>query len=180
MRQRSSDSLSVLYVIVCGSSSAFRATELVGLALSEGWTVCVIPTPSGTKFIDVASLAHQTGYPVRSEYKHPSEPDVLPPPDAIVVFPATFNTLNKWVLGISDTLAVGLLCEHTGRRTPIVAVPGVTTNSGLDAHPAFQHSIGQLRDYGVHVIYEPDRYPPGNQVPCDVVLSHLDPLIGPR
>jgi hypothetical protein len=34
-----------------------------------------------------------TGHPVRTSYKLPDEPDVLPPPDAILVAPATFNTV---------------------------------------------------------------------------------------
>ena len=77
-----------------------------------------------------------TEHPVRSEYKHPEDPDVLPRANAIVVFPATFNTLNKWALGITDTLALGLLCEYTGLHMPILAIPGVHSSSGLDTHPA--------------------------------------------
>jgi len=63
-------------------------------------------TPQASKFVDLALLEQLTGYAVRSDYKRPEEPDVLPRTDAIVVFPATFNTLNKWALGISDTLAL--------------------------------------------------------------------------
>jgi hypothetical protein len=43
--------------------------------------------------------------------KHPDEPDVLPPPDAFIIAPATFNTINKLATGISDTLALGLVNE---------------------------------------------------------------------
>lgn len=46
---------------------------------------------------------------MRSDYKRPEDPDVLPRADAVVVFPATFNTLNKWALGITDTPYVALL-----------------------------------------------------------------------
>jgi flavoprotein len=34
-----------------------------------------------------------------------------PPPDAITVASATFNTINKWAAGISDTVVLGLLTE---------------------------------------------------------------------
>jgi len=34
---------------------------------------------------------------------------------------ATFNTLNKWALGIGDTLAARILCEYLGDDNPIVA-----------------------------------------------------------
>jgi hypothetical protein len=47
------------------------------------------------KFLDASRLEELTRHAVRSEYKRPEEPDVLPPPDALVVAPATFNTINK-------------------------------------------------------------------------------------
>ncbi len=162
-----------LYVISCASRPAQYVPNFVRAAQAAGWDVGVIVTPQATKFVDSALLEHLTGYPVRSEYKRPEEPDVLPRADAIVVFPATFNTLNKWVLGISDTLALGVLCEYLGLKMPIVAVPCVLTNSGLDSHPAFLRSIALLKEYGVHVIYEPEKYPPKNEVPWDVILETL-------
>jgi phosphopantothenoylcysteine synthetase/decarboxylase len=164
----------VLYVIFCGSPAASLVPGLVRAAIDRGWMVCAIATPQGTKFADLPQLESLTGYPVRSEYKYPAEPDVLPRADAVVAFPATFNTLNKWALGISDTLAVGLLCEYTGLRMPVVAVPSVTVGAGLDTHPAFQRSLALLREYGVRVIHDPERFGPGNAAPPDVVLEAVN------
>lgn len=177
MNEHMRPSRGVLYHIVCGSSSAPLAPGLVQHAQAVGWDVCVITTPHGTKFIDRPLLEQLTGRPVRSEYKRPEEPDLLPRADAIVVFPATFNTLNKWALGISDTLAVGLLCEYTGLKMPIVAVPCFMTGGGLDTNPAFLRSIRMLRRYGIHVLYRPETYPPRNQVPPAVILEELHSLI---
>ncbi len=167
----------VLYVIACAASSAALVPNFVMQAQAIGWKVCVITTPQGTKFLDIPLVERLTGYPVRSEYKRPEEPDVLPRADAIVVFPATFNTINKWALGISDTLAVSILCEYTGLKMPIVTVPCFRTGGGLDGHPAFFRSLQMLRDYGVRVLYEPETYPPKNQVPPDVILAVLDETI---
>ncbi len=167
----------VLYTIVCASSSAPLAEELVTQAQADGWEVCVITTPQGTKFFDIPVFEELTGYPVRCEYKHPNEPDLLPRADALVVFPATFNTMNKWANGISDTLAVGLLCEYMGLGYPIIAVPCFRTGGGLDGHPAFFRSIDFLRSCGVDVIYEPETYPPKNQVPPDRVLNKLNTMM---
>jgi phosphopantothenoylcysteine synthetase/decarboxylase len=97
------------------------------------------------------ALEAATGHPVRSEYK---QPDVLPPPDAIVVAPATFNTINKWAAGISDTLALGLLTEAIGKRLPVVALPFV--NAAQAEHPAFQGSIDRLRAASVQLLYGPN------------------------
>jgi phosphopantothenoylcysteine synthetase/decarboxylase len=144
----------VLYLIVCGAPPTRDAGRLVELAQAEGWEVCVIATPSGRSFIDQAALEAATGHPVRSEYKQPEQPDVLPPPDAIVVAPATFNTINKWAAGISDTLALGLLTEAIGKRLPLVALPFI--NAAQAEHPAFQASIDRLRAAGVQLLYGPD------------------------
>jgi hypothetical protein len=102
-------------------------------------------------------LAEASGHVVRSEYKQPDEEDVLPPPDAMVVAPATFNTINKWTAGISDTVALGLLNEAVGLGLPIVAVP--FPNVALARHPAFRTSIETLRSWGIRLIFDPDRHP---------------------
>ena len=167
----------VLYNIVCASSSAPLAEKLILQAQTDGWDVCVLTTPQGRQFFDIALFEELTGYPVRSEYKHPKEPDVLPRADAIVLFPATFNTINKWANGISDTLAVGILCEYMGLGYPIIAVPCFRTGGGLDGHPVFFRSIDFLRTCNVNVIYEPEKYPPKNQDSPDVILNTLDEMI---
>ncbi len=167
----------VLYVIICASSSAPLAEKLLIQAKTQGWDVCVLTTPQGYAFFDVPVFERLIAYPIRSEYKHPKDPDVLPRADALVVFPATFNTVNKWANGISDTLAVGILCEYMGLGYPIIAVPCFRTGGGLDGHPAFFRSIDFLRTCGVNVIYEPERYPPKNQVPPEVILDTLNEMM---
>jgi phosphopantothenoylcysteine synthetase/decarboxylase len=147
----------VLYVIACGARPAAQLPDFVTFAQADGWDVCVIMTPDGARFADAEFLAQLTGHPVRVHYKHPDEPDVLPPPDAIVVAPATFNTVNKIAAGISDTLAAGLVNEAIGLGLPVIAVPWA---SGLARHPAFQRSVALLREWGVSVILDSRRLPP--------------------
>jgi len=161
----------VLYIISCGSPVAQLVPELVIQAQNANWNVCVITTPHGTNFLDIPLLEGLTQHPIRSQYKHPDEPDVFPRADALIAFPTTFNTLNKWALGITDTLAVGLLCEYTGLKVPIVAVP--VTGEGLSYHSALQRSIRMLRRCGVHVLSQPDPSLPKNQILSSVVLDVL-------
>ena len=141
----------VLYVIACGSVIARGVGVLVTQAQAVGWEVCVVATPDGRKFIDVPAIAQQTGHSVRSYFKNPGDPDVLPDPAAVVAAPVTLNTLTKWALGISDTLALGLLIECQGKGLPIVAMP--YTNTAMAAHPAFRESITRLRGWGITVLY---------------------------
>lgn len=147
----------VIYVVACGGRPAGDLAELVSHLQARGWDVCVIATPSGTKFIDSGQLAALTGHVVRYDYKQPDEPDVLPTADAMAVAPATFNTINKWASGISDTLALGLLNEALGLGLPIVAVP--FPNIALAKHPSFQTSIARLTSWGVELIYDPETWP---------------------
>ncbi|WP_309237174.1 flavoprotein [Actinomadura sp. BRA 177] len=142
----------VLYVIACGGRPAAQLPPFVADLRADGWTVCVVSTPSGMKFLDAGRLAEMTGFPVRFDYKHPDEPDVLPPADAFAVAPATFNTINKWAHGASDTLALGLLNEAVGMGRPIIAAPW--PNSALARHPVFIRSIAELRDWGVKVLFD--------------------------
>jgi Flavoprotein len=95
---------------------------------------------------------------VRSEYKEPDSPDVLPAADAIVVGGASFNTINKWAAGISDTLALGLLAEGIGLRLPLAVLPFL--NAAQAAHPAFGRSVKELREAGVKILLGPEGYEP--------------------
>lgn len=144
----------VLYAIACGGPPASELPPFITQAQGLGWDVCVIATPSGLKFIDAAGLARQTGHPIRSDYKQPDEPDVLPPADAFVIAPATFNTINKLAAGISDTLALGLLNEGLGGGKPIIAVP--FPNQALARHPAFVANLATLRSWGLELIFDSD------------------------
>jgi phosphopantothenoylcysteine synthetase/decarboxylase len=152
----------VLYVVVCAAGPARVVRVLVELAQKDGWDVCCILTPSARDFVDLLGLEELTGHPVRSEYKKPNEPDVLPPPDAIIVAPASFNTINKWAIGISDTLALGLITEAIGKGLPLVAIPAI--NAAQAKHPAWERSVETLRSAGVRVLHGEGVYeihPPG-------------------
>ncbi len=165
----------VLYIIVCGSPVARDVGKLVELAQADRWEVCVVASPDGRKFIDVPALAALTGHPVRSYYKNPGEPDLLPEPQAMIVAPATTNTINKLVAGIADTLPLGLLVEGLGKGLPIVVMP--YTNAAMAAHPVFAENIKRLREWGVVVLYGPEvvkLHPPGTgDVHADGFPWHL-------
>lgn len=148
----------VLYIITCATPAARDIGKLVTLAQDSAWRPFVIATPSALRFIDQPALEAQTGAPVRSEYKKPGTPDVLPPADAMVVGGASFNTINKWAAGISDTLALGLLTECIGLGLPLAALPFL--NAAQAAHPAFGRSVKELREVGVKVLLGSEGYEP--------------------
>jgi phosphopantothenoylcysteine synthetase/decarboxylase len=165
----------VLYVVACAAQPARDIGTLVELEQRRGWAVCVIATPRAATWLDVALLERQTGYPVRSDYKRPDEPDVLPKPDAVAAVPATFNTINKWAAGISDTLALGILNEAVGLGLPTAVVPYVSP--GLAAHPAYARSLDVLRDCGVRLVPAEGLQPaePGGPYRWPAIAAALTP-----
>ena len=45
----------VLYLVACGASPAGQLPAFVRDAHLQGWNVCVITTPDGSKFVDAAT-----------------------------------------------------------------------------------------------------------------------------
>ncbi|GAA0534992.1 flavoprotein [Saccharopolyspora subtropica] len=142
-----------LYVIATAAPPVLRLTELLDELAASGWDSWVITTPAAATWIDTEALAAHTGHPVRVQPRLPHEQDPLPKADAVLAAPLTFNTLNKWASGISDTLALGLLNEALGLRLPITAAPVV--KAALQRHPAYGVSLRTLRRCGVQVL-DPD------------------------
>ncbi|GIH69201.1 MULTISPECIES: flavoprotein [Sphaerimonospora] len=165
----------VLYVIVCAAPAAADVHALVVLARAAGWQVHVVTTPMGAGFVNAKKLERLTGDLVRSTYRTPDQPKGLPPADAVIVAPATFNTINKWAGGITDTFAVGLLCEVMGFDVPIVAVP--LLKDVLARHIAFGRSLADLRRMGVRVLFDPAAPPNARMPSWGQILQELHDLI---
>ncbi|MGI5491483.1 flavoprotein [Microtetraspora malaysiensis] len=168
----------VLYVIVCAAGPASDVGRLVVMAQEQGWTVQIIATPSALDFIDVGELEKLTGRSVRSQYRKPGEPK-SPRADAIIVAPATYNTINKFAQGICDTYALGLLAEAPGLGISVVVLPFV--NSALASREPFRRSVETLRAEGVHILLGPGQVEPhapstGAEVtyPWHLALAELD------
>ncbi|GAA3654866.1 flavoprotein [Nonomuraea antimicrobica] len=147
----------VLYVIVCAAGPAPYVGQLVTMAQDQGWTVQIIATPPALSFIDAPQLEQQTGRPVRSQYRNPDEPR-SPRADAIIVAPATYNTINKFAQGIADTYALGVLSEAPGLDIPVVVLPFV--NSALASRAPFRRSVEDLRAEGIRVLFGPGQFEP--------------------
>lgn len=173
----------VLSVIVCGAGPASEVGRLVKLAQQRGWGVQVIATPAALAFLDAGALEALAGSPVRSAYRSPDEPRSLKA-DAVIVAPATYNTINKCAQGISDTYALGLLAEAVSFPIPVVVVPFV--NTALAGRLPFRRSVGQLRDEGVRVLLGPgeiEPHPPGtggqqlDSFPWQLALDEAERLV---
>jgi phosphopantothenoylcysteine decarboxylase len=168
----------VLYHVVCAAPPAQYVHNFVKLAQEANWDVCVIATPSATTFLDIPLLEAVSGHPVRSEYKRIGTADIFPKMDAMVVAPMTLNTTTKWAQGNADTLALSQLCKGLGLGLPIVAAPCMS--GPFSHHPAFPRSIALLKEYGIQVLYDPERYPAPKIVPWETILDTLQGIAHPK
>ncbi|MEV8441898.1 flavoprotein [Actinosynnema sp. NPDC051121] len=93
----------VLYLMICGAGPASRVDVGIKLAQDAGWSVHCIATPAAVEhFLDLDELHQLTGHAVRTGYQGQGQRP-LPSADAVIVAPATYNTINKWAAGIADT-----------------------------------------------------------------------------
>ncbi|HEY6797959.1 MAG TPA: flavoprotein [Kineosporiaceae bacterium] len=125
---------------------------MLAAAGADGWAVCPILRPSAAVWLQdrISALGDLAGEPVRTQFWLPSGRS-LPPADAVLVAPATANTVNKCAAGISDSLALGMLNDAIGRGLPVVLVVA----AGADrAHPAFRRSVTLLRAAGVRLLVD--------------------------
>jgi phosphopantothenoylcysteine decarboxylase/phosphopantothenate--cysteine ligase len=150
---------------VTGGIAAYKALELVRLAMKAGHAVRVIQTEASTRFVGPASFAGISGAPVLvTEWEpdpllgaFPGDPapahaplshlELVERADAFVIAPASANTLAKLAHGHADNLlcAAALAC-----RRPLVIAPAM--NAAMYEHPATQANLALLRERGAHVL----------------------------
>jgi phosphopantothenoylcysteine synthetase/decarboxylase len=145
--------------VVCGAGPAPEVRRLVELAQGRGWAVDVLATPAALAFLDVPRLEALTGNPVLSKHRRPGESRrSLSEADAVVVAPATFNTICKLAQGISDTYALSTLAEAIGRGVSVAVLPFV--NAALAGRKPFVEAVESLRSEGVRVLFGPGGWEP--------------------
>jgi len=150
---------------VTGGIAAYKALELVRLAMKAGHAVRVVQTEASTRFVGPASFAGITGAPVLlTEWEpdplrggFPGDPAPAHAPlshlalveraDAFLIAPASADTVAKLAAGLADNLltAAALAC-----RAPLVVAPAM--NAAMYEHPATQANLARLRERGVRVL----------------------------
>jgi len=146
----SAETFDVAYLVLSGTTTAARGPEILRGLVGLGFpTVIAIPTPNASRVISGRELADVAGAQVVESY---FDLAIRPrPPRGVVLFaPCSFNSLNKLAHGIADSLALSLVAEAIGRRTPVVVAPSL--NQPLLDHPEAQASLKKLPGWGVLVV----------------------------
>jgi phosphopantothenoylcysteine synthetase/decarboxylase len=165
----------VVYLVVTGAPLARRAHDFADEARQRDWQPAVIATSAALAWLDAAAL-ERLDVPLLTDHRAPDEHKRLPPADAVVLAPATFNSINKLAAGIADTYALSVLCEAISLGTPLVAVPFASRR--LTGHPAWSASLAMLRSVGATLIDSsdgtPDQFTPVQSGTGDAVTDAFD------
>src|SRR5262245_58695378 len=93
-------------LVVGGAPLTARTPDLLGALVGEGWQPVVVATPSASAWLDVDAVTRLVGEPPQDSFRAPDQPKRGVPPAAVVLCPATFNTVNKAAAGAADTYAL--------------------------------------------------------------------------
>jgi len=164
------NSSKLLALVVCGAGPASQATKLVASAQKRGWTVQIRITNPAHELVTKEFLDATHAQTERGE------------PDAIIIAPATFNTINKLSGGISDERHLDFLHPRI-MRVPTVILPFV--NKGYADREVYKTSLERLRNEGVSIMeLKPHDVGKGDaevdHFPWDAGLDEIDNLMSGR
>ncbi len=145
-----------ILIAVTGSIAAYKACEVVRLLRKEGANVQVMMSKSALEFVGKATFAALTNNEVITEI-FPDTPkgglehiEMAIDLDAIVVVPATANTICKAANGVADDVVSTTLsvCEQ-----PLLFAPAM--NFRMWQNPATMEAVEKLRKKG-SIVLDPE------------------------
>jgi phosphopantothenoylcysteine decarboxylase/phosphopantothenate--cysteine ligase len=136
---------------VSGSIAAYKAASLTRLWVKQNHQVKVLMTSSATGFIAPLTLSTLSKHPVHSDVSAESEwnnhVELGLWADAMVVAPASANTLAKLANGLCDNI---LSAVYLSARCPVFVAPAMDVD--MWKHPVTQSNIQRLQSFGVQII----------------------------
>ncbi len=150
---------------VTGGVAAYKAAELVRRLQQEGLEVEVVMTRHAQEFITPLTFAALTGRKVITDMF--SSDDAAPANvesaiehiavaqriDALVIAPATANTIGKLAQGLANDFLTTLALATTA---PVIIAPAMNVN--MWEHPAMQANLATLRARGVRIVSPDEGY----------------------
>lgn len=134
---------------VTGSIAAYKAAFFVRLLVKEGAEVRVIMTKASQEFITSTTLATLSKNPTLSSFtkneagEWNNHVDLGLWADAMIIAPASANTLGKMANGLCDNL---LLATYLSARCPVFFAPAMDLD--MYQHPSVLENIRKLESFG--------------------------------
>ena len=153
---------------ISGSIAAYKSAFLTRLLVKQGATVQVLMTESAKAFIAPLTLSTLSKRPVFSEvvseagWNNHVELGLWA--DALVIAPASANTLAKLANGLCDNI---LSAVYLSARCPVFVAPAMDVD--MWRHPATRANIARLQEHGVHILSRPlanSPWPTGRILPA--------------
>jgi phosphopantothenoylcysteine decarboxylase / phosphopantothenate---cysteine ligase len=140
---------------VCGSIAAYKAAYLVRLLIKEGAEVKVVMTKAASQFIAPLTLSTLSKNPVVKDFFEKSSGlwhshvELGLWADAIIVSPASANTIGQFANGICQNM---LSAIYLSARRQVFIAPAMDLD--MMKHTSVAQNIQKLRSYG-NIIIEP-------------------------
>src|SRR6516165_5911591 len=169
------ESFDLAYLVLSGTTTAARCPELLRGLVTLGFaTVIALPTPNASRVVAPRDLADVEGVQVVQSY---FDLAIRPrPPRGVVLFaPCSFNSLNKLAHGIADSLALSVVAEAIGRKTPVIVAPSL--NQPLLEHPQARASLKKLPTWGVTIVPPVDEGEGPRLAPSAALLDAVRPYV---
>src|SRR5262245_5538435 len=179
---------------VTGGIGAYKAVEVARLLQKGGHRVQAVMTRSARRFVGPLTFEAITREPVITSQFAPGlnanieHIALASEMDALLVAPATANSIGKFANGIADDFLSAL---YLATRVPVIVAPAMNTN--MWEHAAVRTNLATLRARGVHVIDPGNGYlacgwvgagrlaePETIAVAVDRVLTARKSLVGKR
>lgn len=141
---------------ICGGIASYKAIELVSRLQQAGALVDVIMSERAEEFVRPLTFSTMSHRPVYSDLWEPSgraaETHIAlgEAAEALVIVPATANTLAKLAHGIADNM---LTAVALATKAPLILAPAM--HHTMYTHPATQANLALLRERGAYII-EPE------------------------
>ncbi len=136
---------------ICGSIAAYKAAHLARLWVKKGAEVQVLMTEAATSFITPLTLSTLSKRPVFSDVSSGAgwnnHVELGLWADALVIAPASANTLAKLANGLCDNI---LSAVYLSARCPVFVAPAMDVD--MWRHPATRENIRRLESHGVRII----------------------------
>ncbi len=138
---------------VSGGVAAHKSAELVRLLRKQGAIVRVVMTHSAMQFVSPLTFQALSGNPVHSELLDADQErsmghiNLARWADALIIAPATANTIAKCSHGLADDLLSTLYLAAT---CPVYVAPAM--NQAMWHKPVTQENIQKLKSHGVILI----------------------------
>lgn len=138
---------------ITGSIAAYKAAVLCRLLKREGAEVQVVMTTLAKQFITPLTMATLSRRPILVEFFDPengawnSHVSLGEWADAMLIAPATANTLAKMTAGVADNL---LLTTYLSARCPVFVAPAMDLD--MYAHYTTQRNLKELSEHGVGLV----------------------------